>query len=72
MIKEKLVERTDVRVNQLDGVAQDRLENGVKFNSRKDAEAYIARLPTTTSSTTTSTVFGATTTTVLSTSTTKK
>ena len=74
LISEKLVDKTNVPVKELDGVAQDRLHDGVKFGSRKDAEAYITRLShsTTTTSTTTSTIFGATTTTLASTSTTTK
>ena len=55
LIKEQLVERTDVPLEALDGVAQDRVTRGVKFDSRADAEAYIARLPTTTTSTSTTT-----------------
>jgi protein phosphatase len=57
IMKEKLVSRTEIPVKSLDGVARERVKEGVKFNSRDDAEAYIDRLPTTTtsSSTTTST-----------------
>ena len=74
LISEKLVDKTKVPVKSLDGVAQDRVQGGVKFGSRKEAQAYITRLEhsTTTSSTTTSTVFGATTTTLASTPTTTK
>jgi protein phosphatase len=50
--KEKLVDRTDVPLESLDGVAADHVRKGVEFNSRKEAEAYIHRLPTTTTSTT--------------------
>jgi protein phosphatase len=66
LIKEKLVERTDVPLESLDGVARQHVREGVKFDSRKQAEAYIRRLPTTTtstSSTTSSTLFVPTTTT---------
>jgi protein phosphatase len=52
LIKEKLVERTDVPLESLDGVARQHVREGVKFDSRKEAEAYIHRLPTTTTSTT--------------------
>lgn len=55
LLKEKLVDRTDIRLRSLDGIAQERVSEGVRFNSRKDAEAYIARLPTTTTSTSTTT-----------------
>jgi protein phosphatase len=67
LIKEKLIDRTDVALTSLDGVARERVTQGVKFDSRSEAEAYISRLPTTAStsptSPTSSTVFGATTTT---------
>ena len=66
LIKEKLVERTDVPLESLDGVARQHVREGVKFDSRKAAEAYIRRLPTTTtstSSTTSTTLFVPTTTT---------
>ena len=65
--KEKLVDRTDVPLESLDGVAADHVRKGVEFDSRKEAEAYIHRLPTTTtstSSTTSSTLFVPTTTTI--------
>jgi protein phosphatase len=65
LIKEKLVERTDVPLESLDGVARQHVREGVKFDSRKEAEAYIKRLPTTTAttSTTSTTLFLPTTTT---------
>jgi protein phosphatase len=72
LLAEKLVERSRVRVGALDGVAQDRVKDGVKFGSRDEAEAYIKRLSnSTTTTSTTTTLFGATTTTVASTPTTK-
>ncbi len=64
LIKEKLEERTDIPLTSLDGVARERVTQGVRFDSRSDAEAYIRRLPTASSAaTTSSTVPGATTTT---------
>ena len=69
LIKEQLVERTSIEVDELEGRFQTRLERGVKFDSRSDAEAYIRRLrestatTTTTSTTTSTTLPGATTTT---------
>jgi hypothetical protein len=65
--KAKLVDRTDVPLKSLDGVAQQHVRQGVEFDSRKEAEAYIRRLPTTTTSTSTttsSTLFVPTTTTL--------
>jgi protein phosphatase len=65
--KEKLVDRTDIPLESLDGVAADHVRQGVEFDSRKAAEAYIHRLPTTTTSTSTTTsttLFVPTTTTV--------
>lgn len=62
LIKEELVERTDVSLDALDGVARERVRQGVRFDSRAEAEAYIRRLPTTaTRSPTPSTLFVPTT-----------
>jgi len=63
---EQLVTRTATPIDTLDGVARDRVANGVRFSSRHDAEAYIARL--TTSTTTTSSTSSTTSVTVTSTS----
>lgn len=61
LMKEELVDRTNISLTSLDGVAQERIGTGVKFQSRKDAEAYISRLAASTSSTTSSTLFVPTT-----------
>ncbi len=53
LMKEELIDRTDISLTSLDGVAQERLGTGVKFQSRKDAEAYISRLAASTSTTST-------------------
>ncbi len=65
LIKQQLVQRTEVPLAALDGVARERVRDGVRFNSRGEAEAYIERLSTTTTSTssTSSTLFVPTTTT---------
>jgi protein phosphatase len=54
LLKEKLVDRTNVKVAELDGVARERVRQGIEFDSREEAEAYIARVSVTTTSTTTS------------------
>ena len=51
--KEELVDRTNISLASLDGIARERISEGVRFSSRKDAESYISRLPTTTSTTST-------------------
>ncbi|HVV38687.1 MAG TPA: Stp1/IreP family PP2C-type Ser/Thr phosphatase [Acidimicrobiales bacterium] len=68
--KQELVDRTDVKLKDLPGAAEQRVRDGLKFGSRADAEAYIRRLrstattSTTTTSTTSTTLFVPTTTTV--------
>ena len=53
LIKQELVERTEVELDSLDGVARERVRQGVEFDSREAAEAYIRRLPASTTSTST-------------------
>jgi protein phosphatase len=72
LVKEKLVKRTSVQLESLDGVAREHVRAGVRFESRSEAEAYIRRLPTTTTSTTSTTLFVPTTSTVPGASTTVK
>jgi PPM family protein phosphatase len=62
LIKEELVERSEVPLDSLDGITRERVTQGVRYDSRADAEAYIARLRANATTTSTSTtVFGATT-----------
>lgn len=65
LMKEQVVERTDIDVEDLEGRFRSRVERGVEFESRADAEDYIARLrDSTTTTTTTSTTLANTTTTL--------
>ncbi|HUR78108.1 MAG TPA: Stp1/IreP family PP2C-type Ser/Thr phosphatase [Acidimicrobiales bacterium] len=55
LIKEQLVERTDIPLDSLDGAARERVRQGIEFDSRAAAEAYIARQRTTATTTSTPT-----------------
>ncbi|MDP1794582.1 MAG: Stp1/IreP family PP2C-type Ser/Thr phosphatase, partial [Acidimicrobiales bacterium] len=59
IMKQELVEETNIELRDLQGSSQNRVERGVTFDSRGDAEEFIRRLrdstTTTTSTSTTST-----------------
>ena len=64
LLAEKLVEKTDLRLSELDGNVQLNVRRGVEFSSRSAAEDYIDRLKSAATSTTTTSFPTTTSTTV--------